>query len=124
MDVAPVQLAECVVELLVECHDFIARQAHEQTFQCMRVALRLGDERPELVDRQHLRQCVHAPYQSLGSAERPWPSASGFSPAGSGSPCSPAMRLRAAISAILPRVTALALAMCGTTMQLGRCTSG
>ena len=63
-------------------------------------------------------------HHSLGRALRPWPTASLLRPAGSGSPFSPAIRLFAAISAILPRVAALALAMCGTTIQLGSDTSG
>src|SRR5689334_3947244 len=113
-----------MVQPLVERHNLLARPAHEQAFQRIRIALRLRDERPELIDRHRLGQRTHTPHHSLGWALRPLPVASLLRPAGSGSPFRPAIRLFAAISAILPRVAALALAMCGTTMQLGSDTSG
>ena len=49
---------------------------------------------------------------------------SGLTQVGSGCPFKPAMRLSTAISAILLRVATLALAICGTTRQLSRLSSG
>ena len=54
----------------------------------------------------------------------PFSYTSGFTGVGNLSPFTPAIKFFAAISAILPRVAMDALAMCGTTRQFGKVSSG